>query len=60
MVSGKVYLRYLRGPKDKGLVFQKTEGLHIVGYVDLDYAGDLDKRISSTGDVFTLGRGPVS
>ncbi|KAH9797006.1 hypothetical protein KPL71_005721 [Citrus sinensis] len=31
-----------------------------VGYCDFDFAGDLDKRRSTTGYVFTLARGPVS
>ncbi|KAE8714902.1 hypothetical protein F3Y22_tig00110187pilonHSYRG00229 [Hibiscus syriacus] len=29
------------------------------GYVDSDYAGDLDNRRSTTGYVFTLGGGPI-
>ena len=35
-------------------------GQHVVGYCDLDYAGDLDKRRSTTGYVFTLAKAPVS
>ena len=35
-------------------------GQHVVGYCDSDYAGDLDKRISTTGYVFTLIKAPVS
>ena len=35
-------------------------GQHVVGYVDSDYAGDLDKRRSTTCYVFTLARGLVS
>ncbi|KAL0286680.1 UNVERIFIED_CONTAM: Retrovirus-related Pol polyprotein from transposon TNT 1-94 [Sesamum angustifolium] len=31
----------------------------VVGYVDSDYAGDLDDRRSTTGYVFTLGGGPI-
>ncbi|KAE8729042.1 hypothetical protein F3Y22_tig00004004pilonHSYRG00037 [Hibiscus syriacus] len=31
----------------------------VVGYVDSDYAGDLDNRRSTTGYVFTLGGGPI-
>ena len=31
-----------------------------IGYVDYDYAGDLDKRQSTTGYVFTLFQAPVS
>lgn len=31
----------------------------MIGHVDLDHVGNLDKRWSTTGYVFTLGRGPV-
>ena len=30
-----------------------------MGYVDFDYAGDVDVRRSTTGYVFTFGGGPV-
>ena len=47
---------------DIGLKFEKDRnvGKHLVGYVDSDYAGDLDKRRSTTGYVFTIAGGPVS
>ena len=35
-------------------------GQHVVGYCDSDYVGDLDKRRSTTGYVFTLAKAPVS
>jgi ATP-binding cassette subfamily B (MDR/TAP) protein 1 len=45
--------RYLRGTSNACLQFGKfRDGL--VGYVDSDYAGDLDKRRSLTGYVFTI------
>ncbi|KAM7469095.1 hypothetical protein LguiA_007278 [Lonicera macranthoides] len=56
----KWILRYLQGTKNKGLVYQRTEGSIICGYVDSDYAGDLDKRRSTTGYVFTFSGGPIS
>ena len=46
--------RYLRGTSSVCLQFGKSrDGL--VGYVDSDHAGDLDKRRSLTGYVFTVG-----
>ena len=58
----KWILRYLLKTVDFGLVFQKEDSLgqFAIGYVDSDYAGDLDKRRSTTGYVFTLARAPVS
>ena len=58
----KWILRYIINTVDVGLVFQQdnTIGQCAVGYCDSDYAGDLDKRRSTTGYVFTLARAPVS
>jgi hypothetical protein len=51
--------RYLRGTSNACLRFGKsTRGL--VGYVDSDYACDLDTRRSLTGYVFTIGGCAVS
>ncbi|WVZ61696.1 hypothetical protein U9M48_011528 [Paspalum notatum var. saurae] len=51
--------RYLRGTSSACLQFGKSrDGL--VGYVDSDHAGDLDKRRSLTGYVFTVGGCAIS
>jgi ATP-binding cassette subfamily B (MDR/TAP) protein 1 len=51
--------RYLRGTSKSRFKFGRTrKGL--VGYVDSDYAADLDKRRSLTGYVFTVGDCAVS
>ncbi|WVZ64637.1 hypothetical protein U9M48_014131 [Paspalum notatum var. saurae] len=46
--------RYLRGTANACLQFGNSKS-GLVGYVDSDYAGDLDKRRSLTGYVFTIG-----
>ncbi|KAH9718032.1 Integrase catalytic domain-containing protein [Citrus sinensis] len=56
----KWILRYLYGIVDVGLLFKKDCDQQCVGYCDSDFAGDLDKRRSTTGYVFTLSGGPVS
>jgi len=58
----KWILRYILNTVDVGLVFERDEkvGNYIVGYCDSDYAGDMDKRRSTTGYVFTLANAPVS
>lgn len=58
----KWIFRYLKGTPDFGLVFSRDRNISdgIVGYYDSYYAGDLDKRPSTTGYVFTLAGGAVS
>ena len=51
--------RYLGGTSNACLQFGKS-GDEFVGYVDSDYAGDLDKMRSLTGYVFTIGGCAVS
>jgi hypothetical protein len=49
----KWILRYLEGTKDVGLCYGGSK-IKLQGYVDLDLAGDIDSRRSTTGYVFTL------
>ena len=44
-------MRYIKGTIDVGLVFEKdnTGKQECIGYVDLDYAGDLDKTLVDDG-----------
>ncbi|KAL0363822.1 UNVERIFIED_CONTAM: Retrovirus-related Pol polyprotein from transposon TNT 1-94 [Sesamum angustifolium] len=51
---------YLKGTVGHGVVFGSQQNdLLVVGYVDSDYAGDLDDRRSTTGYDFTLGGGSI-
>ncbi|CAA0816671.1 cysteine-rich RLK (RECEPTOR-like protein kinase) 8 [Striga hermonthica] len=60
MEAIKWILRYLRGTKDRALVFGRGT-ITLSGFVDADFAGsDLDKRRSTTGYVFTYGGTAVS
>eukprot|EP00253_Pinus_taeda_P022624 PITA_22624 len=56
--------RYLHGTSDYGLCYQGRLGLDRVldirGFVDADWAGDLDQRRSKSGYVFNLFGGVVS
>jgi hypothetical protein len=49
----KWILRYLKGTIDTCLCFG-GDACHISGFVDSDYAGDLDRRRSTTGYVFKV------
>jgi hypothetical protein len=56
----KWIFKYLKGTIDYDITFVKQKSdLSVVGYVDADYAGDLDDRRSTTGYVFTLVGGLI-
>lgn len=51
----KWVLRYLDGSVSMGLLLKENGGADsLVGYVDFDFAGNLDIRKSLSGYVFTL------
>ena len=54
-------LRYLVKTQDVGLVFRRQESeFNVAGYSDSDFGGELDRRRSTTGYVFTVGGNTVS
>ena len=60
----KRVFRYWCGTSDYGLCYQGRLGLDRVldirGFIDADWAGDLDQRRSTSGYVFNLFVGAVS
>ena len=52
-------MQYLRGSSSVCLQFGRTRD-GVAGYVDSNYVGDLDKRKSLTGYVFTIGGCAIS
>ena len=55
--------RFLQGTTSLGLVFQRLEmgkPRELQGYVDEDYAGDLDKRRFTIDYVFTVAECVIS
>ena len=60
----KQFFRFLRGTSDYGLCYQGRPGLDreldIRGFVDVDWARDLDQRRSTSGYVFNLFGGAIS
>jgi hypothetical protein len=55
----KRILRYIKGTSDAALCYGGSE-FTVRGYVDSDFAGDLEKRKSTTGYVFIIAGGAVS
>lgn len=58
--ADKLFFRYLKGSRNRGITYGGDEELHVVGYSDSDWAGDKESRKSTSGFIFMLHRGPVS
>ncbi|KAF2322037.1 hypothetical protein GH714_005933 [Hevea brasiliensis] len=57
----KWILRYLKSTTDVGLTFDRAKmSDSVIGYVDSDFAGDLDKRKSLTSYLFTLSGSAIN
>lgn len=56
----KWVLRYIKGTLGMKLCYSKSSDFILRGYCDSDFAGDLDKRRSTSGMVFTLGGSTIS
>jgi hypothetical protein len=56
----KKALRYVQGTKGLMLTYRRSDCLHLEGYLDSDFVGDVDDRKSTSGYVFTLAGGAIS
>ena len=56
----KKALRYVMGTTGLMLTYRKSEPLEIEGYLESDFVGDADDRISTSGYIFTLTKGAIS
>ena len=60
----KRVFRYLHGTTDYAICYQGRPGLdkviNVHGFVDVDWAGDLDHRRYTSGYVFNLFRGAIN
>jgi hypothetical protein len=56
----KWIFRYLKGTAEHEILFSRQPGTNsVIGYVDVDYASDVDDRRSTTGYLFTLLGWPI-
>ena len=60
LTAVKRILRYLKGTVDIVLKYKKAESVGLIGYSDADYAGDLDDRHSTSGNLFLMTNGAIS
>ena len=59
LTAVKRIMRYLKGTTDLGLKYTADSG-NLIGYSDADWAGCLDDRHSTTGNLFLLSGGAIS
>jgi hypothetical protein len=55
----KSIIRYLVGTTSLGLFYRKWASLHLIGYSDADWGGDLDEQKSTHTFVNTVGDNPI-
>ena len=60
LTAAKRVLRYLRGTQSLRLTYEGSISEILTVYADADWAGDLDDRHSTSGNVFIMGGGAVS
>eukprot|EP00253_Pinus_taeda_P025045 PITA_25045 len=58
--AAKRILRYVKGTKKFGILYNVSEHSDLVGYTDSDWAGSVDDRKSTSGYVFNMGSGAIS
>ena len=56
----KKMMRYLQGTKEYMLMYKRKNSLEVIGYSNLDFAGCVDSRKSTSGYIFKLADGVVS
>ena len=60
LTAAKRVLRYIKGIKQYDLKYKKTDNATSTGYSDANWAGDLNDRHSTSGNVFIMAEGPIS
>jgi hypothetical protein len=60
MAAVKTILKYLKGITSCGVWYERGKGDELIGWLDSDYAGDLDDRKNTSGSVFMIGSKDLS
>ena len=58
--AAKRVLKYLKGNQDFGLRYSKVDEFNLIGYYYLDFVGDKEDRVSTSGYLMSLGSTIVS
>lgn len=60
LVAAKRVLRYVKGTINFGLMYKEKLPSELYGFVDADWAGDINDRRSTTGYCFSIGSAVIS
>ena len=60
LLATQIIFWYLQGTKKFGLFYKNGEKSDLFGFIDSDYAGDLDDQKNKSGYVFMMGTRAVS
>ncbi|XP_051122682.1 secreted RxLR effector protein 161-like [Andrographis paniculata] len=60
LIAAKKILRYVKGTQSYGLMYKKFKPFDLSGFIDADWAGDVNTRCSTIGFYFTTGSVAIS
>ena len=60
LVAAKHVMRYLKGNIDFGLYYDGNHDCRLYGYTDVDWAGSVSNRRSTSGGCYNLGSAMIS
>ena len=60
MDAAKHILRYIRGIVEYGLVYERRGSVQVAGFTDVDWAGCVEDKKSTSGCCFNIRSGVVS
>jgi len=60
MKAAQHVLRYLKGTRDFRITYGHSRELHVIGFSDPNWGGDINDQFSTTGYVFMVNNGCVS
>ena len=58
--AAKKVMRYLQGTKDYMLIYRQSDHLDLIGYSDVDFAGCVDSKKSTSGYIFMMAGAAVA
>ena len=60
LTTVKIIFCYLKGTINLGLKYERSDDSSLIGFSDADWAGDMDNRHSTTGNLFVMSGGAIS